>query len=317
MDVFDEALESVGVSTEKISETHSKIGEEVQGTDIKVNEQRNNVTESQSLFCCITAKDRDQAVYEKIIPQGYKDAYFDIDKIKRNIRAQYIKTGKLYKVYKFDEYANVCQEILSTIRMGMLPQRSYLIGAPNGFGKSSFVNECLITLRKRGYRTAPYISLWELAQIRVDNEHRIMEPYRKFKKEGENVIYSDPNTVVGYVKVPTIVTTGFSYSEYINADCLFVSLTDVISKDIESHTLYQLLAIRGAKGLPTIVTMSTSLDCYENDKSLKELVWDEIKNYDDSIICYDRVLHVSCYKRKSFGLDTKNEDVDVDTGIVH
>lgn len=316
MDNFDKAFEDVGVDTESLRDTHEKLNVEADSVDMKINVNSKKSDKSEALFYGLTNADRDQAVYEKIIPSAYRDACFDENKIKNNIRLQYQRSGGLYKVYKFKDYTDICNTILSSIRMKRLPDRSYIIGAPNGFGKTSFVNECLITLRRQGYRVAPYISLWELAQLRVDNEHRIMDPYKRFKKENGDVVYKDPNTVQGYMKVPTIVTTGYSYSEYINADCLFVCFTDVISKDIESHTLYQLLNIRGAKGLPTIVMISTSLEPYENDKTLKEYVWDEIKDYNENRRSYDRVYHISCFKKKALGLDNKNEVIDRDTGII-
>lgn len=316
MDFFDRAFESVGVNTESLNCTHEKLNTEAESLNMTINKETERTQREEALFYGLSNADRDQAVYEKIIPAAYRDACFDENKIKSNIKTQYQKSGGLYKVYKFKDYTDICNTILSSIRMKRLPDRSYIIGAPNGFGKTSFVNECLITLRRQGYRVAPYISLWELAQLRVDNEHRIMDPYKRFKKEGSDVVYKDPNTVQGYMKIPTIVTTGYSYSEYINADCLFVCFTDVISKDIESHTLYQLLNIRGAKGLPTIVMISTSLEPYENDRALKEYVWDEIKDYDENKKSYDRVYHISCFKKKALGLDNKNEVMDKDTGII-
>lgn len=314
MDNLNDAFSTLGMNIENLDETAEKIIRETDN-EIGVNVSTPRESKSDILIHSLTNADRDQAVYEQLVPKTYRDAYFNRDKIKENIKAQYQKS-KLYKVYRFDEYATTCESILSLIRMKMLPDKSYIIGAPNGFGKTSFVNEAIITLRKQGYKVAPYISLWELAQIRVDNEHRIMQPYSRFKKEGENVIYTEASDVSKYYKKPSVITGAYSYSEYINADCLFVSLTDVISKDIESHTLYQLLSIRGAKGLPTIVMMSTSLVPYENDTNLKELVWDEIKNYNENNKCYDRVYHVSCYKRKEFSLNNKDERVDTDTGIV-
>ena len=314
MEDFEKAFEDFGIDTEDIDKTNQKIIDETKDTDIQVNPIQIEDNTVKPLYT-ITPDDRDQAVKERIIPEGYRDAFFDIDKIKNNIMTQYAKS-KVYKVYGFAKYTEICNTLLTTIRMGRLPERSYIIGAPNGYGKTSFVTECLILLRARGYRAVPYISLWELAQIRVDNEHRIMDPYKKFKKEDENVVYYEKNQSSNWLKKPQIITNGYSYSEYINADCLFVAFSDVISKDIESHTLYQLLNIRGAKGLPTIVTISTSLDPYENDKFLKEYIWDEIKDSNENRKCYDRVFHISCYKRKELGLDSKGSNGDKNTGII-
>lgn len=316
MEEFDRAIEEFGLDTEGLDSIESKIQVEAKDAGINVNSLHSNEDKSPfKPFHIITNDDRDQAVKERIVPEAYRDAFFDVEKIKNNIMVQYAKS-KIYRVYGFAKYTELCTSILTGLRMGKLPERSYIIGAPNGYGKTSFVTECLILLRARGYRVAPYISLWELAQIRVDNEHRIMDPYKKFKKEDENVVYYSKNSSDDWYKKPQIITNGYSYSEYINADCLFVALSDVVSKDIESHALQQLLNIRGAKALPTIVTISTSLDPYENDKFLKEYIWDEIKDYTENRQCYDRVFHVSCYKRKELGLDSKGVNGDKNTGII-
>lgn len=316
MDMLDNAFDSMDIDVESVSDTSKKLIEEAEEAGLNLYGTEKEVKQHE-IFYGLTDDERELAVKECIVPRTYKYASFDENKIKDNLKAQYIKTKGLYKVYKYKDYLELCMGILSSIRMKQLPARSYLIGAPNGFGKTSFVNECLITLKRQGYRVAPYISLWELAQIRVDNEHRIMNPYKKYKENEDGHIYTEQVKPVGYLKKPEIVTGNFSYSEYINADCLFVSFTDVISKDIESHTLYQLLSIRGAKGLPTIVMMSTSLEPYENDKALKELVWDEIRTYNESKDCFDRVYHVSCYRKKSIGLENKGSEFDNDTGVVN
>lgn len=315
MNNMEDFFDSVGLKTESLSDTSKKLETEAEEAGLQTHIKKEE--KQHEIFYGLTNSDRDQAVYEGVIPKTYKNATFDIEKIKDNLRLQYKRSGGLYKIYRLPAYTDLCLEILSTIRMKRLPGRSYLIGAPNGFGKTSFVTECLITLRRQGFKVAPYISLWELAQIKVENEHRILSPYKRFKEDTSNYAYTEPNTTVGYMKKPEIVTGRYSYSEYINADCLFVSFTDVISKEIESHTLYQLLSIRGAKGLPTIVMISTSLEPYENDRTLKEQVWDEIKAYDEEKDCFDRVFHVSCYKRKNIGLDSKDEIIDSDTGVVH
>lgn len=319
MDKFDNAFENIGLTNEGIKDTQDKIVEEQKQLGMTSYEEKTEKN-PKKIFYGLTEEDRQIAVEATIVPKAYKYSSFDESKVKRNIAEQYMKSNRMYITKNFKKYMQICTEILSTIRMKKLPPRSYLIGAPNGFGKSSFVNECLITLHKQGYKTVPYISLWELAQIRVENEQRIMKPYSRFKDavntETGHYSYMEPNVTKGYMKKPEIVTGRFSYTEYINADCLFVCFTDIISKEIESHTLYQLLTIRGAKGLPTIVMISTSLEPYENDKYLKEYVWDEIKTLKENINTYDRVYHISCYKERQSIIESKNENLESDTGIV-
>jgi hypothetical protein len=316
MDRFNDAFDSIGLGNESIMTSKDILDEEMKKAGMQIESANKNKLPTQKLITGLTVEDRLQAVREKLVPECYMDAEFNIDKIKTNLRADFNKSGKLYKIYRFNEYKAICDQILTVIRMGKVPDRSYLIGAPNGFGKTSFVNEALITLRKTGKRVAPYISLWELAQLRIADEQRLMKPFRKFT-EGENgtVHYIEQNVSTDYIKKPTVITNGYSFSEYVNADCLFVSFSSIVSKDIESYMLAQLLSMRGNKGLPTIVTISTALEPYENDNRLKEFIWDEIKNYDNRQ-SYDRVIHISCFKRKELTLNSKSEGVDKDTGIV-
>lgn len=312
MDIFEE----MGVKVETTEETNKKISTACKEIGMQTFEIKED-NKQHEIFYGLQDCDREQAVIESIVPRVYKNSRFDTEKIKDNLIEQNKRNKGLYKIFKFPDYIETCNGILSAIRMKKLPNKSYLIGAPNGFGKSSFVFECLITLRRQGFKVVPYISLLELANLRVENEKRLMNPYSKYKEENGNYYYTEPNKQISYLKEPEIITGRYSYSEYINADCLFVSFTDVMNKDIESHTLYQLLNIRGPKGLPTIAMISTSLEPYLNDLKLKEQVWDEIKAYSEKDNCYDRVYHVSCYKKKKIDLDTKGNTIDSDTGIVH
>lgn len=257
------------------------------------------------------------AVTEGLVPKAHKDAKFDENRIVENIKDLYTRTNGLYLTYKLDEYVGICSSILMTIKAGRIPNKSYLIGAPKGFEKTSFVNECIITMRSAGFSAVPYISLWELAQIRTGNEQKISKPRGNYIVDNDETVYiRDDDMCIEPTKKPKIVTGMYSYSEYINSDCLFVHLTDVVSKDIESHTLYQLLSIRGAKCLPTIVMMSTSLKPYLNDETLREQVWNDIlvgRQLDD---CYGRLYHVSCYRFKNISGEKLADNVDKTTGIV-
>lgn len=338
IDIFDEFNNAFGVKTETPGDMKDRLSTE---SDLKSESDDASKTvviqstKSEEVKfkkpAIVNDGYRDLAVQLNVIPSGYRDAKFSEEAIKSNIKNQYENTNRYNIVYHFSDYYNLCVSILNTFRLGMLPTRSYLIGAPNGFGKTSFVNECLITMLQQGYRVAPYISLWELSNLRREAEHRIMEPYESYtlkpevKRKSVDKYYREEEYY--YLKHPKLkghipedstksVWGRYSYSEYISADCLFVHFTDVISKDIESHALYQLLSIRGVKGLPTIVLMSTSLEPYENDQVLKEQVWNEILAFKEADNCYDRVYHVSTYTKRSIGLENKDIKIDPETGIV-
>lgn len=319
---MDAVMGELGIKKSGIKETVRQIKKEaVDSGRLNADALREDVREigADKLLYKLTESNRELAVNQCLIPKSYKYAEFNIERIKANIREQFNTSKGLYKVLRFNEYTELCYNILSTVRMKKLPERSYIIGAPNGFGKTSFVTECLITLNKQGYNVVPYISLWELAQLRIDNEHRMMKPFRKFKleeDESEKLVYNtEPNKFPGYMREPEVVTGHYSYSQYINADCLFVHLTDASSKDLESHALYQLLNIRGVKGLPTIVMTGQSLDIYIKDTALRELVWDEILTKNKESSYFDRLYHVSTYKVRKLNIDY-SEEVDAETGIV-
>ena len=309
---LDSALESIGITVEDIASTVEKLRDNTEeGSNVVVSATEEEKNKRFFIMTGVSEADRAQAVADYIVPNAYRNAEFDTERIKQNIRDARARE-KIYKVRNFSKYADVCNKILTGLRMDKLPSMSYIIGAPNGFGKTSFVTECLMTLRHYRMNVVPYISLWELAQLKVENEQRLMNPFRKLTESspGGDVVYVEP-TAQKYevIKKPKIVVNNFSYSEYINADCLFVFLSGIESKELESYALKQVLSIRGAKGLPTIVMCSESLLPYENDPKLREYVWSEIKAYSEVPGTYDRVYHISCYKDKTFVLNDNEDDI--------
>ena len=311
---MNEYTDDIIESSIEVTDKHNEIKDEAKSHGLTVVTRETEAKKTEILIS-LTDENRINAVRLSLIPESYKNSKFDIDRVRENLVKQHRKDGGIYKIRKFSDYSKICYSILSAIRCRELPDKSYVIGAPNGFGKTSFVCESIMTALAVGFTTAPYVSLIELAQIKKETEKVLLKPFNKYS-DGISM-YELPNDVpVGYQKNPEIVIGRYSYSEYINAEILFVSLSGRISKEVESHTLQQLISIRGQKGLPTIVMMSTSLDPYINDKKLKEYIWDEILTYDESPGIYDRLYHVSCYKRRSGGIENKYEEVDEDTGII-
>lgn len=334
--LLDGALKDLGFEVSTQKEDKEKYTESAKRAGMDVFEGTENRSQDpQKIVYGLTQRDREIAASAEVrlVPWQYKDASFDLEKIKYNIATDYVKKKKTYIIKKFTNYIEICDSVLSIIRSGQLPRTSLLIGAPNGFGKTSFVTEALITLFKKGYMVAPYISLYELFEIKVQQEEKLMKPFyykdeilesaeeRRIRRL--NYMYTEPNRYKGYIdrenmKEPRVVTGHYSFSEYINADCLFVFFSGPESKDVESQMLYQLLSIRGAKALPTIVMISTSLDQYLNDDRLKQYVWNEILTNDQKEYCYDRVCHISTYKfpRTTKVSEKKETWYDPEIGII-
>lgn len=260
--------------------------------------------------------DKIEAVRACVVPEAYIDCDFDVDRIKENQSQQAKISKRRFMVRGFDKYCAITQGIISTVIANKVPNQSYLIGAPNGFGKTSFVNTCLIKLFSQGKLCAPYVSLSELAQVKRSHEENLLQGITsdsKYKvKETREVsieeymdeLYEQFNSKI-YTKKPIIITDKFSWSEYMNCDLLFCYFTDVSSKVLESEMLKAILNIRGVKGLPTIAMISTSLNPYKNDKYLAEFVWNEILTNDDASACFDRVKHISCYKDYNAVLESR------------
>lgn len=317
MDVFDK----IGLETEEISgkfEFNEEGEVEVKGVD-----------EKKELVYTITDSEREFAVRKKLVPLAYRNARFDDEKIRASLTEQAKRLRAKYQIFGYSEYFKTCSEILSSLRTHKQPRRSWIIGAPNGFGKTEFANECILTMMKNGWATVPYISLLELASIRAAEEQRLMRPFnseritkvyvperQEYLTEKEEYMYTNSVTPADIVKKPMLIESAYSLSEYLNAECLIVHFSGVESKEVESKMLMQLLAIRGPKGLPTIAMISTSLSQYVNDRALAKIIWDEILDY-GTADCYNKVKHVSCYKQVSNGIDGRESNVDKDTGIVN
>lgn len=328
MDFLDNVLDDIGVKTEETSETNEKLYSECKEAGMSVNEPEKE-QKQHKIFYGLSPEDRHIAVQMHIVPKAYEQSVFNEDKIRENLIRENIRNKRAYNICKFNDYVQVCNGILSAIRMKKLPARSYLIGAPNGFGKTSFVYESLITLNAHGFRVAPFISLTELAQIKYDNDNKIMKsklnPIYKYIIKDNDKLYErfqdeEGKEIIGdeYVKRPDKIENLFTYSDYINSDCLFTFFTEETSREIESNTLSHILQIRGAKGLPTIVTTCNSLKLYTSQPKLKQYIWDEILAYSEKDNCYDKIYHVSCYKMPRQGkLGEKGENIESDTGIVN
>ena len=120
---------------------------------------------------------KEMAVRLGIIPKSRVDVEYDVKKIEENIMEQSRVSPRKFKVKGFNEYVQTLNSIISSIRVGLKPKCSYIIGAPNGFGKTSFVTSCLKLMVAKELKAALYILL-ELAEIRVEDESEFIKGYR-------------------------------------------------------------------------------------------------------------------------------------------
>lgn len=245
----------------------------------------------------ITAGDRECAITAGLIPDAYMGCEFDIEKVKQNVIDQQAKAGQRFRIINFDKYTDTLMEIVNCVRADKKLPGSYLIGAPNGLGKTSFANTCIMILYKLGKLCTPYVSLSELAELKQETDKSLLVGLSgSFRNSMEPASYYELNYTG---KTPKIIVGGYSWSEYINSEVLFTYFTGLSSKTVESHMLKMILTVRGNKGLPTVVFMDTSIDPYMADKNLKKFVFDEIYEYRarGDRPSYDRICHSSCYRK--------------------
>lgn len=257
--------------------------------------------------------DRIAAVELGLVRRANINAKFDVNTIKKNVQRYGLK--KYYSIEHYDEYIAVCSNILATIRSGQVPVQSYIIGAPNGFGKSNFANEAIILMNKLNWNCVPFTSLTEIAELWVNTENRLLNAVNRLdyniEAENDETVDLESSPGVVYKKKPRVILPRYSWSEYINADCLICYFTSFESRNIESRILHRLMIERGTKGLPTIVCISTSLNPYVKDAVLKQHIWDEILL--SSKVKREtpaRLKHISCFKKikDPFSKETRKAD---------
>jgi len=311
MDATFDVLKKAGVNIIKPEEDEEL--REIDTSEVLETDEEKELNKAVTIK--ITKATREACVKAAIIPEAYINTEFDVSKVKDNHRDQSINIRK-HEMINFDEYIDITCNILNSIRAGIKLQGSYIIGAPNGLGKTSFVHTALMLMYQKRMRVVPYISLSEIAELKVENEKRLARGVGlslSGRMYSENITYlndpGDPDRKKfnglsyyqdiddrDYYKKPIVITGQFSYSEYLNAEILFCFLTEPSSKEIESYTLKSILEIRAAKGLPTIVMVSTSLNPYKNNSVIGPLVWQEILSYNSNKKSYDRLEHISCFR---------------------
>lgn len=192
------------------------------------------------------------------------------------------------KIKGFNNYSEALNTIIAKISTGTLNQ-SYILGAPNGFGKATFANTCIKRLDSLGLKAVPYISLFEIAELRVEHEKRLLGYLNKTSK-----VNDDSDEEIDY-----------TWTDYVKTDALFTYLTTLENKKVETAVLKAIMEIRGPKDLPTIVFTSSSLKPYLSDITQKKVIWDDILAYNDDKAGCDRLIHKSCFKIYDTRLDLK------------
>lgn len=222
---------------------------------------------------------------DRIIPKDRQDDEFS--KQIGNDKIIEILKATDSRVVRATDFLDQLSVVLSEIALGVI-KHSYILGAPNGFGKTTFVYTGIKRLMAQGKKVVPYKSLTELAQIKVEYERNLLNQFKYGYKDRES--------------------KEFTWQDYLEADVLFTYLSTPSSGELESAVLSSLMSIRGNNGKPTIVMVASSLKIYTINAELYKYYWcDMLATQNENIesIGVDRLIHYSCYmtqKRPDYGV---------------
>lgn len=225
---------------------------------------------------------KDREMYNKliqVIPESRLKDEYSHDYYRYNVEMQLINQG--YKLSNEEEYVATLTKLLNEASLGEITE-SYLISAPNSFGKTTFIHTIMKRLLLHNRAVVPYIDLSSLAKLRLSyNESVYFLTKSNIKKE-------------------ILDFNGFNWEDYLKADFVAVKLTDYESSLLEGSVLNRLVVSRGERGLPTIVTTNMPVAGYLGNRNLKQLYWDDILVYNSAKKCKDRLKIVSTSRKNTF-----------------
>lgn len=102
-----------------------------------------------------------QTVLKELIPnEAYRTNNFDFEDFSRGILLP-----KEMRGYSYDQYINFMNSILVGLNNGELPNKSYYIVAPDGYGKKWFAYEVIKLMVENNFKTSGLLDTIELSQL--------------------------------------------------------------------------------------------------------------------------------------------------------
>lgn len=247
--------------------------------------------EKEELVYKVTGAQKIQVVAENLVPDARKDDEFSDDVLKEQVMNLYSPRNGSVRGRDFSDYVTLLNSIIAGISIGEPLRVSYMIGAPNGFGKTTFANTCIKRLYAKGKKAVPYKSLLEMSALRDDY---IKQMGRQYKKNNVKT-----NNESDY----TYEEKTYTWDDYCKAEIVFCYLTIPDNGWVEMNTLKALTTIRATNGLATIVMMDSSLQVYRANNEIRKYILDDIIADSKEYGSLDRLIHQSVYVIYRTGLD--------------
>lgn len=244
------------------------------------------------------------------------------------------ENGESINLYDYEVYKTAIKNVLSCFVVNKELDYSILFSAPNGFGKTTFVYSCLKLLVLNGKKVVPFVSLFELAQKRLDymtdttwrkgdnyytdTERKMMAnasyngriQYNKNLKldEVEEEEISEPKKFIDMtdtekdIYIQSIKDKNYTYKDYLDSDVLFCQLSVAEQSYIEISTLKSIMDYRGLHCKPTIIITDRNIEAYKSSLGMATDIYllTDMLTKEEKFATYDRALLVSVKKdRKS------------------
>lgn len=224
-----------------------------------------------------------------LVPKERMEDNFSVEILKDRIIEQYGVRG--YSIKGYNPYEELMATILYKIENKERIMSSYLIGSPNGMGKTTLANTSIKIMHKQGKKAVAYISLLELYDVYIEHLNRISEI-----SDGIGVRFKDSNGDYGE-KYSEVDEKAVKWKDVIDAEVLFTSLTSPEFSRLEISMLKIILNGRGKKMKPTIVFTDFALGAYTSKGKDGYYFWDEYIDYSTGkYLCYDKLRYLSCFR---------------------
>lgn len=153
----------------KVTDMLNKAGIEVKAPDpIELPDKKEKEKVSPVM---LTSKEFNQQLVENaVIPVENVDLEFNPEALRLEMRKEWAKS-KTYKVRGFNDCLELMNTILTNLRFGRLPDRSYLIGFESStrLGSVAFATTAIKLMAAQSMQVVPFVSCRELYKI-LDNE---------------------------------------------------------------------------------------------------------------------------------------------------
>ena len=112
-----------------------------------------------------------QLILERLIPnQYYRDNPFDHEAFSRGVKLPLELRGR-----SFDTYRNFMDDVLVGLQMKQVPNKSYYIVAPDGYGKKWFAYEVIKVMVEMGMKTTGMLNTIELSQAIDSRDYKKLD----------------------------------------------------------------------------------------------------------------------------------------------